>query len=363
MTQPSISTRILDWYDQHGRKHLPWQKNRTAYRVWLSEIMLQQTQVATVIPYYERFTQRFPTVYDLALAKEDDVLSLWTGLGYYARARNLHKCAMTVVEQHDGEFPNTVESLALLPGIGRSTAGAIASLAYGVSAPILDGNVKRTLTRYHGVYGWPGQTKVANELWQYAISHTPETRNADYTQAMMDHGATLCTRRRPQCNRCPIRTDCVAYRKNITEQLPEKKPKKSKPVKQIYMLVLLSNTQKILLEKRPSTGIWGGLWSLPECKPEEDINLFINNHFGHYSNISYLAPFRHTFSHYHLDINPILIQGDETQLKIEDKPQKWFRSEETDTIGLPAPIKLLLDKCYSGKNQAIEQQLPLKYSH
>lgn len=344
----NFSQHILKWFDQHGRKNLPWQHNRSAYRVWISEIMLQQTQVTTVIPYYERFMERFPSVEALANAPQDEVLSLWTGLGYYARARNLHQCAKTVTSQYHGQFPDTVEALAELPGIGRSTAGAIVSLAFGKPAAILDGNVKRTLARYHGVFGWPGATSVAKKLWDHAEEHTPKTRNQDYTQAMMDIGAIICTRSKPKCEQCPLQKGCYAYENGAIDELPGKKPKKDKPVKSVQMLMLRQkNSDQILLTQRPPSGIWGGLWSFPELDCSSDAREFVNRHFGKSEQSTQLESYRHTFSHYHLDITPLLMTITPKKRVTEDT-ERWVTAKDLEQLGLPAPVKNLLQKCYSG---------------
>lgn len=258
---------VLRWYKKHGRHDLPWQKDINAYRVWVSEIMLQQTQVNTVIPYYERFMQTFPTVRDLAQADIDEVLHLWTGLGYYARARNLHKSARIIHTDHNNRFPDDLESIVALPGIGRSTAGAILSLALNQVAPILDGNVKRVLARYHRVEGWPGNKKTEQKLWQLAESVTPDKEFAAYTQAIMDLGATVCTRSNPLCDQCPVNNGCEARETGTQEQYPGKKPKKTLPVKQTIFTIIENDKGEVLLEKRLPQGIWGGLWSFPNVNP------------------------------------------------------------------------------------------------
>lgn len=245
----AFSQQVLQWFDRHGRKNLPWQKNINPYRVWISEVMLQQTQVATVIPYFENFMARFPTVADLAWAQTDDVLHLWSGLGYYSRARNLHKAANMVMDTFVGEFPRSVEELTQLPGIGLSTAGAIASISMGIRAPILDGNVKRVLTRYQAIAGWPGQSAVTKQLWSIAEEYTPHHRNADYTQAMMDLGAMICTRTKPSCLICPLQQDCLAHAAGEETRYPESKPKKEKPERSIRMLMVINEFGEVLLEK------------------------------------------------------------------------------------------------------------------
>lgn len=335
-----FSAAVLQWFDQHGRKNLPWQQNKSAYNTWVSEIMLQQTQVSTVIPYYQRFTERFPTVVDLANAPIDEVLHLWTGLGYYARARNLHKAAQHVVTAHGGVFPTDPEQLEALPGIGRSTAGAIASIAGGVRAPILDGNVKRVLARYQAVDGWPGTLSVQRTLWHWADTYTPTERVADYTQAMMDLGATLCTRSRPQCSVCPLSTHCQALTHNRVSELPHPRPKKELPQRQTLMLIVRKG-EDILLQQRPPTGIWGGLWSFPEIQDLRDLpsGWQIN-----IDRVKPLEPMRHTFSHYHLDITPILVEESDVDFTalMEERASLWYNSAQPTAIGLAAPVKRLL---------------------
>ena len=344
-TSPAkFQRRVLNWFDRYGRKHLPWQQAITPYRVWVSEIMLQQTQVNTVIPYYERFMARFPTVNSLADAPEDDVLQHWSGLGYYARARNLHKAAKTVVSEHGGEFPQSVEELAALPGIGRSTAGAIASISMGIAAPILDGNVKRVLARLHAVEGWPGQPKVADELWQIAEQYTPAKRTGDYTQAMMDLGATLCSRGKPACSLCPLEDICAAHAQGRETEFPHSKPKKALPERQTYMLMLQCNDE-ILLQKRPAEGIWGGLWSFPEFPSGSDLEaglglqpLKLDGKPEHWT------PFRHTFSHYHLDIHPVRVRLRRRPTRLmEGDGQVWYNRRLIQTLGLAAPVKKLIE--------------------
>ena len=340
--------RVLEWFDQHGRSHLPWQQERTAYRVWVSEIMLQQTQVTTVIPYYERFMARFPTVKDLAAAPQDDVLHLWTGLGYYARARNLHTCAKRIVEHFNGTFPDTVEEMSTLPGIGRSTAGAIVSMAFGKPAPILDGNVKRVLARYHAVPGWPGKTAVANELWRLAKHYAPDhsdQRPRDYTQAMMDLGATLCKRTRPLCDHCPLAANCEAKRLSTQEHYPERKPKTVKPVKQAWFLMLQLPDQRCFLTPRPDTGLWGGLYCFPEFKSLQQLQGWLAEHGAETApSIDQWTPFRHTFSHFHLDIHPVHVPVSQP-LGVADSG-RWLQPALDEPMGLAAPTQQLLRKLY-----------------
>jgi A/G-specific adenine glycosylase len=345
----NFSSRILDWFDQHGRHDLPWQEDTTPYRVWISEIMLQQTQVKTVIPYFERFMEAFPTVQNLAEAPEDEVLHLWTGLGYYARARNLHKAAKQVALNGCGEFPTTIEGLCELPGIGRSTAGAIASIAMGQHAAILDGNVKRVLARYRAVDGWPGKTAVHNALWQIAEKYTPTDRCADYTQAMMDLGATVCTRSSPDCEQCPLASDCAARIAGTQSQYPGKKPRKVMPVRQTRFVMARDSEGQLLLEKRPASGIWGGLWCFPEAGDELEIESWCMDRFGGLPRSQRAWPgFRHTFSHYHLDIEPLLVEiGAPSHTVMDADRQLWYNVRQPPQIGLAAPVADLLQQLAS----------------
>ena len=341
----SLSTNLLKWFEAHGRKDLPWQLNRSAYRVWLSEIMLQQTQVTTVIPYFQKFTNEFPELKDLAAAKVDDVLHLWSGLGYYARARNLHKTAQTVCEHYKAEFPRQLDQLVALPGIGRSTAAAILAQAHGLRHAILDGNVKRVLSRYHAVEGWPGNKKIESRLWQYAEQHTPHHHLADYTQAIMDLGATLCSRSRPACEVCPLSADCVAYAEHRVAEFPAAKPKKVKPVKAARMLILVNDQQQVLLEKRPPSGIWGGLWSLPEAPMDADIAEYCQQHWQFkISAAEDDESFRHSFSHYHFDITPCRVKvKNPSQCVMEAEQQVWYNSNQNHRLGLAAPVQTILN--------------------
>ncbi len=341
-----FSHSVLKWFDKYGRKHLPWQQAITPYRVWLSEIMLQQTQVATVIPYFERFVEKFPNVQSLAAAPLDEVLHLWTGLGYYARARNLHRCAQTVVAEFNGEFPSTVAALSELRGIGRSTAGAIVSIAFQKRAAILDGNVKRVLARYHAIDGWPGQLETLNKLWEIAEQHTPAKRANDYTQAMMDMGATLCTRSKPKCGHCPLQSGCLAYAQQEQSRYPGKKPKKALPEKSVQLLMLRNPQGEILLQQRPQQGIWGGLWSFPELASDKDPELFVTDHFAKVANSEVWDSYRHTFSHYHLDITPVLIQLAKHPKAISSGGAHWYSLHQPEALGLAAPVKKLLEKLH-----------------
>lgn len=295
----TFQDRVLAWYDQHGRHDLPWQQDRTAYRVWLSEIMLQQTQVKTVIPYFERFISAYPDVGSLAAAPEDEVLHQWTGLGYYARARNLLKCARVVCDVHGGQFPDTVESLETLPGIGRSTAGAIVSMAHGKPAPILDGNVKRVLARHAAIAGWPGRSAVHRQLWELAESLTPKDRCRDYTQAMMDLGATVCTRGQPYCEKCPLQDSCSANGSGKQADYPGRKPRRTIPVRATTMLIISNPSGEVFLIRRQEKGVWGGLWSFPESTDRESGIRTCLDYFGcEPDNVEPWPSLRHTFSHY-----------------------------------------------------------------
>ena len=342
----NFAPRVLAWFDEHGRKSLPWQENKTPYRVWISEIMLQQTQVTTVIPYYQKFMASFPTVEDLAKADQDDVLAHWSGLGYYARARNMHKAAKMLVDEFDSEFPQTVEGVCELSGIGRSTAAAILSISRGVQAAILDGNVKRVLARFHAIPVWPGEKKTENAMWDLAEAYMPSERCGDYTQAMMDLGATLCTRSKPQCLICPLAEDCQAKLTQDPTQFPIRKPKKAaKPEKSIQLLVLVNSQDQLLLEKRPQTGIWGGLWSLPELASAESVILHTEQRFStEVSSVITLSSFRHTFSHYHLDITPSVVHVSDIQGVMEGDKYQWFDSSNALALGLPAPVRSILDQ-------------------
>ena len=341
-----FATRILHWFDRHGRRDLPWQRDITPYRVWVSEIMLQQTQVRTVIPYFKRFTAAFPDVQALASASGDEVLHLWTGLGYYARARNLHRAAEVVVDEMDGRFPDTLEGLQRLPGVGRSTAGAILSIAWGERATILDGNVKRVLARYHRVPGWPGRSAVLAQLWDLAEQYTPHTRCADYSQAIMDLGATVCTRAAPACGVCPLGADCEARAAGDTRAYPGKKPRRELPVKATHFLVARTGRGDIWLEKRPAPGIWGGLWCFPEvADPAAGTERCLDLWGVEPAAVDVWPAFRHTFSHYHLDITPVVADlPTDPGAVMEAGGRLWYNVREAPQIGLAAPVAALLRK-------------------
>jgi len=349
----SLSPALLEWFDRAGRKHLPWQRNPTPYRVWVSEIMLQQTQVATVIPYYERFMERFPDVRALARAPLDEVLHLWTGLGYYARARNLHRAANVIETDFGGEFPRTFDAVLALPGIGRSTAGAILALSTQQRYPILDGNVKRVLTRYFGIAGFPGLPEIDAQLWHFADACTPRERVDAYTQAIMDLGATLCVRARPLCLACPLSVHCVARREGTQALLPTPRPKKLRPQKKAHVLIATRGDGAVLLEKRPPAGIWGGLWTLPQFENEDRLFEWLGQALfpsGYVTSNAQrtLSPYRHAFTHFDLELLPHVIATDfdTTRIAEEDRYQ-WFNPNDPARIGLAKPtvdlLKILLD--------------------
>lgn len=347
ITPSNFQKKLLAWFHQNGRKDLPWQKRITPYRVWLSEIMLQQTQVATVIDYFNRFTKTFPTLKSLSTANEDEVLALWTGLGYYARARNLLKCAKTITTDYKGRFPNTLETLTSLPGIGRSTAGAILAIAFNQPATILDGNVKRVLTRLYGIKQWSDKPKTQTELWDIASSLTPKTNTADYTQAIMDLGAMVCMRSKPLCHQCPFQKTCYAKLHNITDQIPAKKPKTEKPTKETTLLIFQNQHNEIYLEKRPSPGIWGGLWSFPELAGDSLLANFCQSKWQFSVKEHTEWPrFRHTFTHFHLFITPIFIKTSLRKTKASATTHAiWYNHiADQPQVGLPAPVKKLLEK-------------------
>lgn len=354
MPPTSFAQRLLDWYQRQGRKHLPWQQERTPYRVWVSEIMLQQTQVATVIDYYQNFMQRFPDVFSLAQAPQDEVLHLWAGLGYYTRARNLHACAQQLVAEYQGEFPiHCQKSMESLPGIGPSTAAAIIALSSNQRAVIMDGNVKRVIARYFALSGWPGQAATNRLFWQKADQLTPQNQAADYTQAIMDLGATLCTPRQPDCNRCPVASDCQALAQQLTDQLPTPKPKKHRPEKQSYFLLLIDSQEQLLLQQRPQQGIWGGLWSLPEFDSYQAMQKWLKEHYPTAQLDSEPLPsLWHAFSHYRLQLHPWQAQlSGSTTLQeptahfgqeMTAPASLWYNPRKPANLGLPAPIQKLL---------------------
>ncbi len=339
MPQNGFADTLLDWFERHGRKDLPWQQQRTPYRVWVSEIMLQQTQVSTVIPYYQRFMQSFPDVHSLATAPLDDVLHHWTGLGYYARARNLHKAATIVTNDYAGTFPKEIDALVGLPGIGRSTAGAILALSAGQRQPILDGNVKRVLCRYHAIAGWPGKKTVENQLWELAETYTPPKQVTDYTQAIMDLGATVCTRSRPLCDTCPVASGCQARQTQTQALYPERKPKKSLPVRETVFVIIENEQGEVLLQQRPPTGIWGGLWSFPEFDMKDDIADAVAQRLGvSVLTFTELPGIKHTFSHFQLLIKPVHVKANVKQQLNDATASCWLLPGSTEKIGFPVPV-------------------------
>ncbi len=354
MPTDPFSTQLLAWFSRHGRKDLPWQSDRSTYRVWVSEVMLQQTQVATVIPYYQTFMTRFPDVRRLAAAPLDEVLHLWSGLGYYARARNLHRAAGLVCSEHQGEVPRDFAALEALPGIGRSTAGAILALSAGQRHPILDGNVKRVLSRVYRVEGWYGHGEVARQLWELAERHTPKTRVAAYTQAIMDLGATLCSRGKPACARCPLQDQCAAYRDDCVDGYPEPKPRRTLPVRESRVLLLCNAAGEVLLQRRPPVGIWGGLWSFPEVPADQDAQQWCRTQLRCcVRHIDEWPALRHTFSHFHLDLRPLVAQVKTLENAVlEGEGWVWYNSAQPDRIGLAAPVTRLLARLHVGVKMA-----------
>ena len=306
--------------------------------------MLQQTQVSTVIPYFLRFAAKFASIAELAAAPIDDVLAAWSGLGYYSRARNLHKTATICVAQYHADLPKKFDQLADLPGIGRSTAGAILAQAHGMKFTILDGNVKRVLARFHGVRGWPGSTKTQNALWAFAESHTPNWRVTDYTQAIMDLGATVCTRSKPRCVECPLATDCTALRDGLTSTLPESKPQRILPIRTTMMLILRDGSGRLLLERRPPIGVWAELWSLPEARDIEAAKLSTSSlHARGATVFRHLPAFTHTFSHYRLDVTPLAAEIYSKPHVGDDSNRRWVSPDEAKQLGLPAPVRKLIE--------------------
>jgi A/G-specific adenine glycosylase len=337
---------LLAWFDRCGRHDLPWQHPRTPYRVWLSEIMLQQTQVQVVIPYFARFVAALPDVASLARAPLDDVLGLWSGLGYYARARNLHAAACACVALHDGALPRDFDALLALPGIGRSTAGAILAQAWDDRFPILDGNVKRVLARYHGIEGWPGTPVVEKQMWTLAAAHLPTTRMADYTQAQMDFGATLCTRFDPACMVCPLQPGCIALRDGRVAGLPTPKPGRPLPERSALVLLLQDRERKVLLQRRPASGVWAQLWSLPEADGHAQARDWFATHVdGDYDTGEALATIAHGFTHYRLQLQPLRWREVALRVRVADNGDlRWVAQADMAALGIPAPIRRLLEE-------------------
>jgi len=339
-----FAEQVLQWFDRHGRKDLPWQQQATPYRVWVSEIMLQQTQVQTVIPYYQRFMQSFPDLQALAETSLDQVLHHWSGLGYYARARNMHKAARQIRDEFSGNFPEDLETVMQLPGIGRSTAGAILSLACGQRHAILDGNVKRVLARFHAVEGWPGKAAVLSQLWSLAETATPDERVAAYNQAMMDLGATQCRRGKPDCTTCPLQSSCAAFRQQRQQDFPFPRPRRDIPVREVHMLLLLNPDQEVYLEQRPASGIWGGLWGFPEFDTREELMYWCDQRtIAGDTGLQIWPVVRHTFSHFHLDISPCYMRMKNPMLSVMEAGNAlWYNTRYPEALGFAAPVTRLL---------------------
>jgi len=341
---PNFSQKMIRWHKNHGRHDLPWKKNMSPYRIWISEMMLQQTQVATVIPYFERFMNKFPVLEDLAKAPLDEVIKLWAGLGYYSRAKYLHQTAQIIVEKYNSEFPNMPEELIKLPGIGRSTAGAILAFAFNASAPILDGNVKRIFIRVHGLEMTTQAHSTQKELWRLAEYYLPKNSIREYTQSLMDLGATLCLRKKPHCDMCPLINYCIAYKNKDTHRLPLPIQRKKLPIKKTFFLILKNKQGQVLLEKRPPVGIWSNLWSFPEIKDLTDLKIHLNEFGLKSTSQTTLQTFKHTFSHYHLQITPIVINTMLSQKSItETKQIVWISKKQLNDYGLPKPAFSLFD--------------------
>ena len=339
-----LAASVLSWYRVHGRHSLPWQRDPGPYRVWVSEIMLQQTRVSTVIPYFERFMARFPDVCALADADPDEVLSLWSGLGYYARARNMHRAAVILRDEYGGRFPESLEEVMALPGIGRSTAGAILALSRGERHPILDGNVKRVLARYHGIDGWPGQPAVERRLWDLAERHLPERELAAYTQGMMDLGASLCSPRRPACLLCPLERDCISRLDGRAEQRPGRKPRRERPTRRVRMMLAVAEG-RVLLERRPPSGVWGGLWAFPEVSMEQDAEPWARERFGLWPRRVRRWPlFHHGFTHFRLEIEPLELHLERLPGTVAEAERAWLTPAEAAHRGLAAPVSRLLER-------------------
>lgn len=350
MNERVFTKQLLHWFDENGRKDLPWQKNRTAYRVWVSEIMLQQTQVATVVPYYNRFMERFPELKELANAPIDDVLHHWAGLGYYARARNLHKAAIQIVEEWDGQFSESFEQILSLPGIGRSTAAAISSIAFKKRQPILDGNVKRVLARYHAIEGWSGSRPVSDRLWQLSELQTPYERVDDYTQAIMDLGATVCKRAKPHCGQCPLESDCRAKQHGRVNELPTPRPKRRVAERNRFMLILESS-EGLFVEKRISAGIWGGLWSFPLVDKPQDVTEWFEAKGVTKESLEWMPGRTHIFTHFRLNYRPVRAWlKNPSDCVMEAGQGVWYKAATESVCGFPAPVKRLIEE-YEDQNE------------
>lgn len=338
----NFSEKLVEWQRCYGRHHLPWQASHDPYRIWVSEIMLQQTQVSTVVPYFERFMARFQDIADLAGSDQEEVLTYWAGLGYYARGRNLHKAARLIMEKHQGVFPRAFDDIAGLPGIGRSTAAAIAAFAFGERRAILDGNVKRVLARAFGIDGWPGDKKVETRLWQLSESLLPKTGIETYTQALMDLGATVCTRSKPVCAQCPLADDCAAFRQGRTASLPAPRPRKALPERAATLMVI-RHGRDVLLVKRPASGIWGGLWSLPEAEGDSAAAcLRLTGRLP--ASVEELGGFTHTFTHFRLSILPLVLALDARAPAVAEPGAIWMDHAEAIKAAIPKPVKSILEK-------------------
>ncbi len=351
MQSEQFARGVLEWYHSYGRNNLPWQQDKTAMKVWLAEVMLQQTQVVTVIPYFQRFVARFPDIQTLAEAPLDEVLHLWTGLGYYARARNLHKAAQIIVARHQGVFPVTFDAVAALPGIGRSTAGAILSQAMGQHFPILDGNVKRVLARCYAISGWPGKRAVEQTLWRLSEAVTPAHDVGNFNQAMMDLGAMICTRSTPKCELCPLNSRCIARASDSWSHYPGKKIKSSMPERTAWFL-LMQHHNHVWLEQRPPCGIWGGLYCFPQFNQREALLRWVQqrvqqrvqqkNILG--AKLQELNAFRHNFSHFHLHIIPVWFNLTASKTDMDEGRGLWYNLAQPSVVGLAAPVERLLQQ-------------------
>jgi len=344
-----FSSRLIAWQKQYGRHDLPWQNTIDPYAIWVSEIMLQQTQVSAVIGYYQKFMARFPTIEALTNATQDEVLQHWSGLGYYSRARNLHNAAQTIMDEHHGRFPQDFDTIQALSGIGRSTAAAIASFAFNQVQTILDGNVKRVLARHYAIAGWPGSPKIEKSLWTLAEGLLPQTDMVAYTQGLMDLGATLCTRSKPKCTSCPLSASCAAYQQNRVAELPTPKPKKRIPEKQVTMLIFMQGNE-ILLEKRPPAGIWGGLWSFPETEATEHFEAISQDKFGIEIQSSQALPqLSHTFTHFKLHIQPQPLQVLKRSSHVQEPGYLWLSIEDAIGAAIPTPVRKILHILHTNK--------------
>ncbi len=358
MKPAMVADALLSWFEIHGRRDLPWQASPTPYRVWISEVMLQQTQVETVKPYFERFVARFPDAAALSGASQDDVMSLWSGLGYYARARNLHRAAQQVVARHGGRLPETLDELMAMPGIGRSTAGAILALARGERHPILDGNARRVLARVFEVEDAPDSATGAKTLWSLALECTPSARVAEYTQAIMDLGATICTRGNPSCGRCPLAAGCGALASGRIAEIPVARRRAPRPLRQTHVVFALSDG-RVLLERRPAHGIWGGLWAPPEFTDADAAHAFAASRFGSaVATTRKLPPVRHVFTHFDLDIEPWVVELKANVGRLAEGDFRWHELASIDAVGLPAPVARLLEELRNGQDGSVREARP-----